>query len=178
MKNKKMLLCVLLLPLILPIQAQQAELTTYSGKLKSVDNEWHINIGENTYRLILAPDEFLAGKDVTLEAENEILLLGSMNDDNTIEVYNLTYNEKELSLRDESGNILWEEIAESVHYQVDSKKCIGCRMCIKSCPSEAITMVKGKAVIDADKCIGCGLCSTGDGQKFKGCPTKAISPAE
>ncbi|MCK4696321.1 MAG: 4Fe-4S binding protein [Candidatus Cloacimonetes bacterium] len=36
-------------------------------------------------------------------------------------------------------------------------------------------MVNGKAVIDADKCINCGICENGNGQKYNGCPVKAIS---
>lgn len=56
---------------------------------------------------------------------------------------------------------------------VDARKvcdngCIGCSLCAKSCPKEAITMVNNLAVIDYEKCIGCGICA----QK---CPRKLIT---
>ena len=37
--------------------------------------------------------------------------------------------------------------------------CIGCRLCEKNCPNEAIKVVNNCAVIDYDKCDGCGKCA-------------------
>ena len=54
-------------------------------------------------------------------------------------------------------------------YHVEPAKCVGCKICVSKCPTKAITMVKGKAVIDPKKCVNCGLCA-------KACPTKAIHP--
>ena len=45
--------------------------------------------------------------------------------------------------------------------------CIGCQMCVKACPKQAISMKGAVAVIDPAKCVNCGLCA----QK---CPAKAI----
>ena len=36
--------------------------------------------------------------------------------------------------------------------------CIGCRICAKNCPEEAIIFENNLAKIDYDKCINCGLC--------------------
>ncbi len=36
--------------------------------------------------------------------------------------------------------------------------CIGCKICEKSCPEQAITVTDFLAVIDQDKCTACGIC--------------------
>ena len=44
-------------------------------------------------------------------------------------------------------------------YSIDADKCIGCTLCAKNCPADAITgEVKKAHVIDVDKCIKCGVC--------------------
>ncbi len=45
--------------------------------------------------------------------------------------------------------------------------CIGCTLCVKKCPSNAINMDGHLAIIDYEKCTNCGECVTV-------CPTKAI----
>jgi len=52
--------------------------------------------------------------------------------------------------------------------KVDSGKCTGCESCVGVCPTEAIAMKDGKAVISADDCVDCGTC-VGE------CPVEAIS---
>ena len=41
----------------------------------------------------------------------------------------------------------------------EPEKCVGCRLCAKWCPVDAISFPDGKAVVDHDKCIGCGECT-------------------
>jgi NAD-dependent dihydropyrimidine dehydrogenase PreA subunit len=52
-------------------------------------------------------------------------------------------------------------------FEVDSMKCTGCGICVRSCPVEAIFVVDGKARIDNDKCTDCGNC-------LEVCPLNAI----
>lgn len=55
----------------------------------------------------------------------------------------------------------------SVRPFVTEERCDACRLCIRWCPTEAITVDK-VAHIDPEKCIGCGEC-------FPSCPQKAIN---
>jgi len=41
---------------------------------------------------------------------------------------------------------------------INKDKCIGCNICVKQCPVNAIFMKDGKAEIDMEKCIRCGKC--------------------
>ncbi len=41
---------------------------------------------------------------------------------------------------------------------VNPKKCVGCGLCVKICPTQTIAMSNHKAVVDQSRCIGCGEC--------------------
>jgi Formate hydrogenlyase subunit 6/NADH:ubiquinone oxidoreductase 23 kD subunit (chain I) len=46
----------------------------------------------------------------------------------------------------------------------DASRCVGCRLCMKDCPSGAIEIINVgeklfKAVVHLDKCIYCGQCT-------------------
>lgn len=52
---------------------------------------------------------------------------------------------------------------------VKEENCIGCQICVKECPVDAIYMNNGKAVIDQNACTKCGIC-------LEKCPKDAIRP--
>lgn len=45
--------------------------------------------------------------------------------------------------------------------------CIGCGLCVRNCPEQAVKVENFHAVIDHEKCIGCGACQ-------EKCPKKSI----
>lgn len=49
---------------------------------------------------------------------------------------------------------------------LDGSKCTGCTTCLRHCPTEAIRIRDGHAVINPDRCIDCGEC-------IRNCPHKA-----
>ncbi len=41
---------------------------------------------------------------------------------------------------------------------LDPAKCVGCTTCMRFCPTEAIRVRSGRAVITAERCVDCGEC--------------------
>ncbi len=49
-----------------------------------------------------------------------------------------------------------EKLLHSVY--LDEEKCLGCTTCLRNCPTGAIRVRGGKAIINESKCIDCGEC--------------------
>ena len=62
------------------------------------------------------------------------------------------------------SEVIMTEYKHSV--SLDVSKCTGCTTCLRRCPTEAIRIRNGRAVISPVKCIDCGEC-------IKVCPHKA-----
>ena len=53
------------------------------------------------------------------------------------------------------------QCSEIISYVIDKDKCIGCTLCARNCPVDAIIgKVKEKHIIDEEKCIKCSKCIT------------------
>ena len=56
-----------------------------------------------------------------------------------------------------------------VTLELDTEKCIGCRMCSVVCPHSVYKVSDGKAkIVDRDACMECGACA-------RNCPVEALS---
>ena len=55
--------------------------------------------------------------------------------------------------------------------EIRSDICVGCSHCMRVCPTEALRVVDGKAMLFSDWCVDCGEC-------FRVCPSRAIRIAD
>ncbi|MFZ5940000.1 MAG: [Fe-Fe] hydrogenase large subunit C-terminal domain-containing protein [Bacteroidota bacterium] len=62
-----------------------------------------------------------------------------------------------------------EKTEQKFHHalRISAELCTGCTHCMKVCPTQAIRISKGKAVISEERCVDCGEC-------YKACPVSAI----
>ena len=65
-------------------------------------------------------------------------------------------------------HVLGQHVPGAFGMQVDNNKCVGCGLCSKKCPMQAVSITQGKAQINRHHCIVCGQCR-------QACPRKAIA---
>ncbi|MCF7918972.1 MAG: 4Fe-4S binding protein [Candidatus Cloacimonetes bacterium] len=147
------------------------EQTTYEGKLMKVSKIWFIQTAAAMFGLDVTALSQTYGDSLVLANGDQVKITGDMIED-VINVTTLQLGEKLYTAKIEESPAATTEIKS---YQVNPKRCISCNLCVSNCPTGAISMVNGKAVIDVSKCIQCGICKNGNGQNWKGCPTGAIN---
>jgi ferredoxin len=150
----------------------KAQMKQCSGTLVKNGDNWFLHVDKNQEpQLFFHPEDQSIIDSLKWADGNQISIAGLA----IKRQYLVTtiFTEKDtIFLRDALTN---KQTAETTNkkWEVIPDKCISCGLCLKVCPVEAITFVKGKAVIDKTKCINCGMCSHG-GIKTRGCPTNAI----
>lgn len=172
MNLRSIILLLILILLIDTILAEKLDLDYFEGNLKKIGNDWFLLANGDFSQLDLAPNDFLKSKNIILVPKTPIIVKGSLSD-GVITTHIIYINDSAFELRDSSGTPLWQQDKQKGNYVIIAEKCIGCQLCISSCPTQAIEMIHGKAVIDADKCIDCGICENGN-NNYNGCPTEAI----
>ncbi len=178
--KKSLILFITILVVILSFfnlfSTEKPDLEIFEGKLKNMGGEWFIISDGDFYQLNLAPEDFLVENNISLTNIEQFKAEGIILDE-IIDVYRILTDNSIIELRDDTGNPLWKEERQIGHFHVNPKMCIGCQLCVSVCPTDAISMIHGRAIIDADKCIDCGICEIGKGN-YRGCPTNAIKKLE
>ncbi|MBF0547237.1 MAG: NADH-quinone oxidoreductase subunit NuoF [Candidatus Riflebacteria bacterium] len=73
----------------------------------------------------------------------------------------LKYFRNEYEDHIKKGKCTAHSCPQLVDYIIRTEKCVGCTLCAKNCPSDAIVgMVKKAHKIDPSKCVKCGKCIT------------------
>lgn len=161
------MLVVLIITALVAVESAIEETPAYHGTVMQVSGVWFLQSEGNLFGLEFGDLVDAEFNPLALAVGDSISVKGTLGE-TVLEVVEL-----------EKAGIVYT-IAEaeqevSSGYQVNSSKCIGCRLCVKNCPVGAISMHNGKAVIDVNKCIQCGICANGNGKDWQGCPVGAIS---
>lgn len=172
---KYLLITLLALLLVFPAFAAldlSREITAHNGTVELLDGQTWLNAAYgDQLRLLLAPASLLRSLGLVFEPGDSLFVEG-IREQNLLLVDKLwTAASGPWQLRNLADGQV--ETGGQARYGVSSDICIGCRLCVASCPTGAITMTKGKAKIDLAKCTECVICVDGNG-RFRGCPVGAI----
>lgn len=71
-------------------------------------------------------------------------------------------------------------VASNYFVEVEGEQCTGSGFCVDQCPTDALELRNGSAVVDLGRCIGCGLCvpvCPEDAIKLVKKPVEMVPPA-
>ena len=98
--------------------------------------------------------------------EASLCALGTTAPNPVLSTFKYFMDEYEAHLRGECPAKVCKEL---IQYRIDPEKCKGCGLCLKKCPSGAISgKEKSVHMIDVEKCTKCGIC-------FDVCKLDAVS---
>ncbi|HNX01673.1 MAG TPA: hypothetical protein PLE74_03610 [Candidatus Cloacimonadota bacterium] len=153
---------------------KSGKFTTIRGILNRTDSLYTLQTDSVKVILYTAPEEYLEKRGLAL-SNNDTLNVSGYYSDGKLLVSTIQKANQKVMIRSELGTP-YVITNDQKTYASNPAICIGTTLCAQNCPTNAITMVKGKAVTDPSKCISCGICENGNGKNFKGCPVKAIHP--
>ncbi|MDD2227841.1 MAG: 4Fe-4S binding protein [Candidatus Cloacimonetes bacterium] len=173
---KKLLIALILITTALTLMAGysnivKSEVKTWHGVYQLEKSKPYLVDGSIKHLLLLAPPEALDSLGISF-TEGDTLSVQAAETKGALLVTTIKLGDKVFSIRSEDLKDNFYDEPSTV--KVSPAKCIGCKLCVSPCPVDAITMIKGKAVIDSAKCVSCGICIDGNG-RFRGCPVRAIS---
>jgi ferredoxin len=142
-----------------------------TGILSVQDDVYSLQTDSIKVELLTAPEEYLEDHGADLQDQDTLTVTG-YNTCCQMLVSSIQEGKRTAIIRSQLGTPYIISNDQKT-YAANPAICIGCGLCPKNCPANAITMIKSKAVTDETKCISCGICEKGNGKTFKGCPVKA-----
>jgi Pyruvate/2-oxoacid:ferredoxin oxidoreductase delta subunit len=157
------------------IAVEKADMQKLSGKVTLKKDQYILQSGKDKLVLALLPKPALDSLAFNPQ-NNDTLEVFGYRKNNAFVCLNAVWKGNTYTFVDSLGN---PAIAGTSTWKVTDSGCISCKLCTVFCPVGAIKMQKTatgiKAVIDQTKCVGCNICIDGNGDRFMGCPTRAIS---
>lgn len=173
MKLKSLILIVLLLA-SLALVATTKTITSHQGIIRKTAHSLWLETPERSHLLLLTAGVIRDSVWVPVEGSEASIEAWMNPETGNLEVISITDTAGTVAIRNQEFQALHPATSK---IQVTASTCIGCRLCERNCPVDAISMVGRKAVIDPEKCVECGVC-IGGVNRFRGCPVGAIKKTE